>query len=229
MPRGETQFHSLVVGLLYPHEGGQLRVTHEGHSSYFDWSSGGATGSFLLGLRTRNATSDLRPPHNTHFCALAVPYSRSFAFPSVQRCKRDVCLARTLWLKGEALAFFCSHIYEHHRLSASTSVHLPFALKGIDMALFTIFRSLGLSVFVRPMLDPSDCQLSQIDDTGLSKVLSTLLNPRTKPLINPVAKTNAWFFGLAMASAKLPLRMIGDTTCLSVKRRSLSVQEKRRP
>jgi hypothetical protein len=31
------------------------------------------------------------------------------------------------------------------------------------MTLFTIFRSLGLSVSVRPVLDPNDYQLKQID------------------------------------------------------------------
>jgi hypothetical protein len=29
---------------------------------------------------------------------------------------------------------------------------MPFALKGIDMALFSVFRALGLNVFVRPIL-----------------------------------------------------------------------------
>jgi len=49
-------------------------------------------------------------------------------------------------------------------MSPSTSALLPFALKGIDLALFTIFRSLGLSVTARPMLDEDDEELSSIDE-----------------------------------------------------------------
>lgn len=31
---------------------------------------------------------------------------------------------------------------------------MPYALKGIDVALFSVFKSLGLKVSVRPVLDP---------------------------------------------------------------------------
>ena len=38
-PRGPTQFGSLVVCLPYPHQGGQLRVSHQGSEKMWDWSS----------------------------------------------------------------------------------------------------------------------------------------------------------------------------------------------
>lgn len=37
-PRSDLQIGSLVVGLPCEHEGGQLVVRHQGHSTTFDWS-----------------------------------------------------------------------------------------------------------------------------------------------------------------------------------------------
>ena len=41
---------------------------------------------------------------------------------------------------------------------------MPFALKGIDLAVFSVFRSLGLKVIVRPMLDDGHIVWSGIDE-----------------------------------------------------------------
>lgn len=41
-PRGAAQFGSLVVRLPFPHEGGHLRVAHNGEEKRFDLSSGNA-------------------------------------------------------------------------------------------------------------------------------------------------------------------------------------------
>ena len=38
-PRGATQLGSLVVCLPYPHEGGQLRIAHQGRETVCDWSA----------------------------------------------------------------------------------------------------------------------------------------------------------------------------------------------
>lgn len=38
-PRGATQFGSLVVCLPYPHQGGQLRMAHQGQETICDWSA----------------------------------------------------------------------------------------------------------------------------------------------------------------------------------------------
>ena len=52
---------------------------------------------------------------------------------------------------GGLLGIWCSHAYAH---SHSQSIHnLPSSLKGVDMAMYEIFRALGLQVTVRPILD----------------------------------------------------------------------------
>jgi hypothetical protein len=52
---------------------------------------------------------------------------------------------------GGMLGFFCSHRYAHSDTSAQLA--LPRKLKGSDMALFAVLRSLGLKTEVRPVLE----------------------------------------------------------------------------
>jgi hypothetical protein len=52
---------------------------------------------------------------------------------------------------GGTLGFYCAHKYAHTRTGMQNL--MPFALKGIDVVLFSVFRSLGFNVTVRPILD----------------------------------------------------------------------------
>jgi hypothetical protein len=46
-------------------------------------------------------------------------------------------------------------------------VRLPFALKGVDVVIYTVFRSLGLEVEIRPVLgDPPPRDYDAEDDEG---------------------------------------------------------------
>jgi len=51
---------------------------------------------------------------------------------------------------GGILGFHCCHKYVHNNGTAYQ--RMPFALKGIDVAIFSVFSDLGLSVLVRPMI-----------------------------------------------------------------------------
>lgn len=56
--------------------------------------------------------------------------------------------------KGALLGFFCSHEYAHaHR---SPSVRVPRSLKGVDMAIYAVFRALGLQVKIIPVMELED-------------------------------------------------------------------------
>lgn len=57
----------------------------------------------------------------------------------------------TLLETGGTLGFYCAHRYAHTREGIDTL--MPFALKGIDAVFFSVFRSLGLKVNARPMLN----------------------------------------------------------------------------
>jgi hypothetical protein len=48
------------------------------------------------------------------------------------------------------MGFFCSRTYAHtHK---NTEALMPYALKGIDATLFSVFHALGMNVAVRPIL-----------------------------------------------------------------------------
>lgn len=52
---------------------------------------------------------------------------------------------------GGTLGFHCTHAYAHSYDRFAR--RLPFALKGVDVMVYTIFRSLGLDATVRPVLE----------------------------------------------------------------------------
>lgn len=52
---------------------------------------------------------------------------------------------------GGTLGFHCRHAYAH--TDDDCAAALPFALKGVDVIVYTVFRSLGLVVSVRPVLE----------------------------------------------------------------------------
>jgi hypothetical protein len=68
-------------------------------------------------------------------------------FPSISSM-----LSSSAFMKnGGILPFHCAHQYAH--TDGTANQRLPHALKGIYVVLFTIFRTIGLAVHVRPILD----------------------------------------------------------------------------
>lgn len=53
-------------------------------------------------------------------------------------------------ISGGIIGFYCAYKYAHHTSRAHAL--LPWALKGVDVAIYSVFRSLGLEVSVRPIL-----------------------------------------------------------------------------
>jgi hypothetical protein len=51
---------------------------------------------------------------------------------------------------GGALGIYCTHAYAHNMRSGGRA--LPAVLKGADMAMYAVFRALGLKVGVRPVM-----------------------------------------------------------------------------
>lgn len=68
---------------------------------------------------------------------------------------RIACTFHMLTMKtGGILGYYCQHPYSH--TSSTASARLPFALQGVDLVLYTAFRTLGLKVQVKPILDYTD-------------------------------------------------------------------------
>ncbi len=58
---------------------------------------------------------------------------------------------------GGTLGIYCTHAYAQNtpRAGSSSSKALPGVLKGADMAVYAVFRALGLQVRVRSVMTPS--------------------------------------------------------------------------
>jgi len=55
-----------------------------------------------------------------------------------------------LTYEGGTMGFYCSHTYAH--TLKNTESLMPYALKGVDATLFSVFHVLGMNVIVRPIL-----------------------------------------------------------------------------
>lgn len=79
---------------------------------------------------------------------------------------------------GGILGFHCAHQYAHTDRTANQ--RLPHALKGIYVVLFTIFRTLGLTVHVRPILDK---EFSEDDFLPASRITRAALEFRAMKIV----------------------------------------------
>lgn len=54
-------------------------------------------------------------------------------------------------VNGGTFGFHCIHRYAH--TGKDTDELMPFALKGMDATVYTVFEALGANVSVRPLID----------------------------------------------------------------------------
>lgn len=166
-PRGFTQFGSLVVCLPNPHEGGQLRVAHKGADTLFDLGSESASNSTIQWAAFySDCEHEVLPVTCGHRITLTYqlyvsehvggvvhhrfPTADPTLYPVYESVK--AMLESPAFMKnGGILGFHCTHQYAH--TDGTANRRLPHALKGIDVVLYSVFRSLGLKVHVRPVLE----------------------------------------------------------------------------
>jgi hypothetical protein len=166
-PRGFTQFGSLVVCLPNVHEGGHLRVAHKGVERFFDLGSKAVNNSAIQWAAFySDCEHEVLPVISGHRITLTYqlyvsehvggvlhhhfPTADPTLYPLYQSVK--AMLESPAFMKnGGILGFHCTHQYAHTNGTANR--RLPHALKGIDVVLYSVFRSLGLNVHVRPVLE----------------------------------------------------------------------------
>lgn len=166
-PRGYTQFGSLVVCLPNPHEGGHLRIAHKGVERFFDLGSNDHNNSAIhWAAFYSDCEHEVLPVTSGHRITLTYqlyvseyvggiinarfPTADPTLYPLFQSVK--AMLESPAFMKnGGVLGFHCTHQYAHTNGTANR--RLPHALKGIDVVLYSVFRSLGLKVHVRPVLE----------------------------------------------------------------------------
>ncbi|KAL8910881.1 MAG: hypothetical protein Q9171_003880 [Xanthocarpia ochracea] len=160
-PRGLSQFGSLVVCLPWAHEGGTLRVKHFGQTIDFTWASPdpksiqwaafyGDCEHEVLEVTSGHRVTLTYNLYYTMVDNLALPISDPTKLPlynTVAQMLREPNFMR----KGGCVGFFCHHAYAH--ATEAGRKQIPGAFKGIDLAVFSAFSSLGLEVDIHPILD----------------------------------------------------------------------------
>ncbi|KAF7902857.1 hypothetical protein EAF00_002759 [Botryotinia globosa] len=165
-PRGTRQFGSLVVCLPYSHQGGQLRVTHRGSNTFFDW--GNQSDSIQWAAFYSDCEHEVLEVTSGHRVTLTynlyisqkigIPLQKNLvADPTLSplyEVARNVLVQPDFMKRGGVIGFYCEHLYAHTQ--EDTDDIMPYALKGIDMTIFNTFQSLGLAVNACPVLCMDD-------------------------------------------------------------------------
>ena len=162
-PRGTRQFASLVVCLPYSHEGGQLRVAHQGQERVFDWCQE-STNAIQWAAFYSDCEHEVLEVKRGHRITLTYNLYAQERVGALLRQNTaidtrhfdvyahvaDAIKSADFLPEGGKLDFFCQHAYAH--TSNSHRGRLSHALKGVDAIYYSIFTRLGLNVEVKPVI-----------------------------------------------------------------------------
>jgi 2OG-Fe(II) oxygenase superfamily len=160
-PRSENQFASLVVCLPPAHEGGALVVRHNNRSIEFDWS-GPASDMIQWAAFYSDCEHEVMPLTSGHRITLTYNLYYQVTHPQPGHTVLPVhsfpiyhdlqaALLNSGFLRsGGILGFYCNHACPHSNERLRKG--LPAALKGIDLLVYAVCRSLDLRTKARPIL-----------------------------------------------------------------------------
>ncbi|PYI02019.1 hypothetical protein BO78DRAFT_400862 [Aspergillus sclerotiicarbonarius CBS 121057] len=164
-PRSEHQVGSLVVCLPSRFQGGNLIVRHHGQETNFDWSpQSGASIQWAAfysdcehEIATITAGDRITLTYNLYVREMTAapitpihPDIEPQTFPLYGLI--ESLLATPGFMKeGGVLGVFCSHAYPH--ASDLAELQLPRALKGADLVVYAVLKSLGVEVSILPVLE----------------------------------------------------------------------------
>ena len=151
-PRSKEMFGSLVVCLPSQFTGGALVTRHQDRQVTFDWSlSPNAThwASFFSDVEHEvlPVTSGHRVTltYNLYHSAPISPQLLDVTSTSFYRKLSSALQTPHFMREGGTLGFYCQHKYVETLSDSDFSSQLPF-LKGEDMIVYSVTKSLGLSV-----------------------------------------------------------------------------------
>ncbi|KAF2117341.1 hypothetical protein BDV96DRAFT_611764 [Lophiotrema nucula] len=168
-PRSNTQFGSLVVSLPCDYQGGQLIVRHAQHTVSFDWGASTANNTSATAMNWAAFYSDCEHEvlgvtegyrvtltYNLYCAAGSGDLTGNSPAMDVKLlplyAKVKEALAQSDFLQyGGLLGVYCQHGYAH--TTSEGAAKLPGILKGSDMAIYSVFKGLGLEVSVKSVLD----------------------------------------------------------------------------
>ncbi|KAF3799742.1 hypothetical protein GCG54_00000988 [Colletotrichum gloeosporioides] len=162
-PRSSYQIGSLVVCLPMKHEGGELAVRHNEITHSFDWAENSHKPSIQWAAFYSDCEHEVFEVKSGHRITLTYNLyatagngalaGQTSAFnptmlPLYQEIKAMVTSTK-FQAKSRLLGIYSTYAYPH----TEEEHGLPFCLKGIDMVLYEIFKSLGLKVHLCAILE----------------------------------------------------------------------------
>ena len=192
-PKSEQMFGSLVVCLPTQFSGGELVIRHHGHTVKFDWSSPPEnprkTASWAVFFS--DVEHEVLPVTEGHRITLtynlyaktcetkaieAIPLHDTSINPLYKELSAALC--HPYFMRGGGvLGFVCQHKYACRDLNSTSS--LPRLLKGADEIVYSVAKSLGLSVIVKPVIKDYRYYPSLIEDPTHYVLLEHHLDFRT--------------------------------------------------
>ncbi|KAI1392833.1 uncharacterized protein F4822DRAFT_142430 [Hypoxylon trugodes] len=164
-PRGRTHFGSLVVILPTKFSGGQLRVSHNEREEIYSGSSLYPSYDIHWAAFYSDCEHEVLPVTDGHRVTLTYHlyvYEQigGLIQPQIQPLDSKysslyqgavALLESPAFMKsGGILGFHCAYQYPETFEGTHYYERYPLTLKGIDFIVFTIFRSLGLTVHIKP-------------------------------------------------------------------------------
>ncbi|KAI9708275.1 MAG: hypothetical protein M1828_003011 [Chrysothrix sp. TS-e1954] len=160
-PRSDQQFGSLVVCLPSAHKGGELAVRHKGREIIFDW--GGSKSCIQWAAFYSDCEHEVWEVTQGHRVTLTynlyLEHGQPQSLLDVQQISlyqpvKAILDTPNFMQKGGLLGVECEHAYPQN--DESQTQLLPSRLKGADMAIYEVFKSVGLKCALRPVLDDTE-------------------------------------------------------------------------
>ena len=146
--------------------GGRLRVFHQGGQRFFDFGSGPINDSSIhWAAFSSHCEHEVLPVTSGHRITLTyqlyvsehlgdlvhplLPTADPKLYPIYQSIKEMLSLPTDMKNSG-TLGFRCAHQYPDHTEGTYDYGRIPCTLKGTNVALFTMFRTIDLIVHMQP-------------------------------------------------------------------------------
>ena len=162
-PRSPLMFGSLVLCLPLPFTGGSLVTRHQGRQICFDWSSSPETTNDKICWASffSDVEHEVLPVTSGHRVTLTYNLYQNFEMETLSTFHvtavplyTELCTALQtphFMRQGGILGFGCQHVYVMEDLN-KTKI-LPRLLKGADRIVYSVSKSLGLSVAVKSITE----------------------------------------------------------------------------
>ena len=165
-PRSSEMFGSLVVSLPAQFEGGALVTRHQGREVRFDWSSSSTTAQWAAFYS--DVEHEVLPVTSGHRFTLTYnlyrtssschPVSFDIAMNPLYKELLAALQMPHFMREGGTLGFFCQYRYVECESLDSDISDCALFLKGEDMVVYQVAKSVGLNVKLRPICRGNDWQ-----------------------------------------------------------------------